>query len=296
MFINEFVMKRYIAFVFFVVATLHIVNGQTYKDYDHELFHFRYPDSYKSEPIKSSPGMILKMASGDNFLSVSIRETGWDESISIWDDRIFERLSNNHSGSDRIVSMSKEMINLKDESRRCIKIMSNLRKQKQGVNIDIKILSYMMLHKGKLFIIGFTAPGKYTKASSTSYSEKIMRGFMFKSTNREVDFDSHLLDVVKKLNAQCPMQIDPCTTYLQVLLSGNTVMIKTLIEDVCDTLVDFDEFRNKMCENFSVALDKPFVQYLDRNGYSIMYMIYNENDRLKSKVKISGQDILNYYH
>lgn len=153
----------------------------------------------------------------------------------------------------------------------------------------------MMLHKGKLFIIGFTAPGKYTKASSTSYPEKIMKGFMFKSADREVDFDKYLIEVVKKLNAQCPMQIDPCTTYLQVLLSGSTVMIKTLVEDACDTLVDFDEFKNKMCENFSVALDKSFVQYLDRNGYSVMYLIYNENDRLKKKVNITARDILSFY-
>lgn len=288
-------MKRYLSSIFFLVATFLFANGQTYKDYDHELFHFKYPASYKSEPIKSSPGMILKMASGDNFLSVSIRETGWNENISIWDDRIFERLTNNHSGSGRIVSISKEMINLKNETRRCIKIMSNLQKQKQGVNIGIKILSYMMLHKGKLFIIGFTAPGKYTKASSTSYPEKIMKGFMFKSADREVDFDKYLIEVVKKLNAQCPMQIDPCTTYLQVLLSGSTVMIKTLVEDACDTLVDFDEFKNKMCENFSVALDKSFVQYLDRNGYSVMYLIYNENDRLKKKVNITARDILSFY-
>jgi hypothetical protein len=91
------------------------------------------------------------------------------------------------------------------------------------------------------------------------------------------------------------MQIDDCTTHLHVLLSGKTVMIKTLVEDFCDDLVNYDEFKKKMCQNFSVALEKPFVQYLDSNGYSVIYMIYNENDRLKKKISITGRDILNYY-
>jgi len=98
------------------------------------------------------------------------------------------------------------------------------------------------------------------------------------------------------LNSQCPMQIDQCTTHMNVVLAGKTLMIKTMIDDSCENLVDYDEFKKKMCENFSVALEKPFVQYLDRNGYTMTYMIYNEYDRFKKKITISGREILNYYH
>ena len=58
---------------------------------------------------------------------------------------------------------------------------------------------------------------------------------------------------------------------------------------------DYDEFKKIMCENISIAIEKEFVQYLDKNGYTVVYMIYNEYDRLKKKVTITGQDILKYY-
>lgn len=83
---------------------------------------------------------------------------------------------------------------------------------------------------------------------------------------------------------------------MSVVIAGKTLMIKTKIDDSCENIVDCEEFKRKMCENFSVAFEKPFVQYLDRNGYTMMYMIYNEYERLKKKVIISRHDILKYYH
>lgn len=291
----QYVMNRILLTIcIFIVSSL-MVNGQSNKTFEDELFTFEYPASFKPNVIKNSPGMKLKLVSSSYGLSISYMETGWDEIISIWDDRISEQFNKNYSGRGHIVNMEKVTIQTKDEMYHCLKIMTNTQEQKQGTTFNLRNLSYMMLHKRNLFIVSFISEGKYTKNSSTEYPEKIMKGFKFKSSSNEIDFDKYLINVIKKLNAQCPIQIDLCTTHVQVLLSGNTVIIKTVTEDACDALVDYDEFKRKMCENFSTALDKPFIQYLDRKGYTIMYMIYNEYDRLKKKVIISGQDILYYY-
>lgn len=288
--------KAFITIYIFIVSSLPI-NGQSKKTFEDELFTFDYPVSFKPDAIKNAPGMKLKLLSDSYGLSISYVETGWDENISIWDDRISDRIYKNYSGNGHIVSTAKVTIQTKGGACRCLKLMTNTQKQKQGVTYNLRNLSYLMLHKGKLFIVGFISDGKYTKNSSTEYPEKIMRGFQFKGKEKtEKDFDKYLLDTTKQLNSQCPIRIDQCTTHMSVLLSGKTVMIKTIIDDSCKGLVDYDEFKSKMCENYSVALDKPFVQYLDKNGYTMMYMIYNEYDKLKKKVTISGNDILKYYH
>ena len=153
-----------------------------------------------------------------------------------------------------------------------------------------------MINGGYLFTFAFMSEGKYTKDSPTSYPDKVMKGLKFKELKKNTsDFDNYLIEVVKKMNKQCPMEVDACTTYKQVLLSGNSIMIKTLIPDECNMFVDYNEFKNKMCENFRISLEKGFVQYLEKKGYSVVYMIYNENDRLKNKVTITGSDILRYY-
>ena len=97
------------------------------------------------------------------------------------------------------------------------------------------------------------------------------------------------------MNSQFPMQVDDCTTYLQMILSGKTIILKTLVEDDCDDLIDYDEFKSKACKNYSVALEKDFVEYLDKKGFSIVYMIYNADDLLKKKIPITAKDILEDY-
>ena len=293
---EDFMLRLFFAIWFMFVPFL-VIYGQGNKTFEDELFTFNYPATFKPDQIKNSPGMKLKLISESYGLSVSYVDTGWDESVSVWDDRISERLYNNYSGNHQIVSTSKETIKIKGGERRCLKLMTNSQKFKQGVTYNLRHLSYMMLYKGKLFIVGFISNGKYTKTSSTAYPEKILKGFQFNGREKqEVDFDKYLLNLTKQLNSQCPMRIDQCTTHMNVVLAGKTLMIKTMIDDSCENLVDYDEFKKKMCENFSVALEKPFVQYLDRNGYTMTYMIYNEYDRLKKKITISGREILNYYH
>lgn len=289
-------MKKSILFILFVCLS-DMLNAQTMKTFDCGLFSLDYPSSFKSVPIQNAPHMVLKLESDNYILSASYWDKGLDKSISIWDDKIYELYKQNPVGDGTLISITKESIQTKGGARRCLKLKTNMHRQVQGANVYLKMVSYLMLQDGYLYTFAFVSEGKYTKDSPTTYPDRIMKGLRIKKSSQvnSADFESYLIEVIKKLNAQCPMKVDACTTHLLVLLSGKTIMIKTLIEDSCDNLVDYEEFKRKMCGNFSASLDKAFVQYLNDNNYSLVYMIYNENDRLKKKITISGSDILNFY-
>ncbi len=274
-----------------------MVNAQSYNTYEDEYILFNYPSSFKPNPIKNSSGMKIKLISDTYGLSISYIDVNCSESTSIWDDRFSEALFNNYSRNGYIVRKEKVTIHTLDGTHQSLKLMTNSQKIKQGVTFNLRNLTYMFLNHGKLFIIGFISDGKYTRNSSTEYPERILTGIQLKEKNNiEEHFYNYLLETTKQLNSQCPIRVDNCTTHLSVLLTGKSIMIKTVVYDSCENLVDYNDFKSRMCENFSVSLEKSFVEYLDNNGYSMTFMIYNEHDRLKKKVTISGFDILKYYH
>ena len=289
-------MKKYTLY-FFLVFMCNYINAQSVKTFDCGLFSFEYPTSFKSIPIQSAPHMVLKLESANYIFSASYWDKGLAPDVSIWDDEIYYHYKQNPFDDGTLVGITKESIQTKGGVKRCLKLKSNMYRRVQGKDVNLKMVTYLMLQNGYLFVFAFVSEGKYTKDSQTAYPDKIMKGLRLKKPSQvnTTDFDSYLIEVVKKLNAQCPIKVDRCTTNQLVLLSGKTIMIKTLIEDSCNSLVDYDEFKKKMCENFSLSLDKAFVRYLDKNGYSLVYMIYNENDRFKKKVTITGRNILDYY-
>lgn len=289
-------MQRLFLICHLLLYSFLIVCSQEKETYDGDFFTFDYPSTFKSVTTNNSPTMVLKLASDSYYVSISIKEKNLDESLSIWDEKIVNLINKEYLGIGQLVSMTKEIIRIKEENCRCLKIMNNMPKPNQNAKDTIRLLTYLILHRGNLFALSFSSWGSYGKSSSTEYPEKIMKGLKIKGTViSKADIDKYMVDIIKKLNEQCPIQVDKCTTHSLILLSGSTIMIKSIVDDVCDKLVDYDVFKQKMCYNFSVLVDKSFVQYLDKHGYSVLYMIYNEHDILKKKVKITGRDILNYY-
>ena len=99
----------------------------------------------------------------------------------------------------------------------------------------------------------------------------------------------------KQMNAQCPIRADEITTFQQVLLSGKTMMIKTqILNDYIDE-IDFDVFKRLKCENYSKLLDKKFVEFIKDSGYTIQYVVFDEQGKAITKVDLFGEDILEYY-
>lgn len=287
-------MQKILIFIFVIVIYPFSLYGQK-RIYENDLVKFEYPNSFKSTPIKSSTNMILRLSSDECYISVSIKEKGLDSNIDIWDDRITDLLYQEYSEKGTIADITKEDLQLKGEKRHCLKVLINMPRRNQSSKAA-RVLIYAMLHKGNLFTFGFSSWGSYTKSSNTAYPDNIMKGVIFKDTYKsELDIEKHMIDIIKKMNAQCPIHVDQCTTHLLILLSGKTIMIKSLVEDACDEKVDYIQYKQKMCDNLSVLVDKPFIQYLDRNGYSLLYMIHNEHDKLKKKVAITPRDILKCY-
>ena len=71
-------------------------------------------------------------------------------------------------------------------------------------------------------------------------------------------------------------------------------MIKTLVRGDSKAL-NHEEFKHNICKNLTVMVDKSFVQELDKSGYSLVYMIFNEQENLINKINISCDEILRYY-
>ena len=269
------------------------------KSFECEYFSFEYPQSFKQIPINNAPNMLLKLQSDDYYFSASYINTGISGDLDLWNDEVFEYYSEKLKGSGVIINKAKETLETKSGNYRCMKIMTNLNKRNQGKDVNLRMLSYVMIFNGDLFIFSFMSNGQYIKTSPTTYPQNVMKGIKFKSSLSsnfdDSNFKDYLIDVVKSLNAQCPIEADECTTFLQAILSGRTIIIKTRIYSYCKDFIDYTEFKNKLSKNYSVALEKPFVEYLDNYGYSILYMVYDESDNLMNKVSITAKDILYYY-
>ena len=283
-----------IAATFIYVSCQQVQVQNQVQNFDCGLFSLEYPSSFHSIPIQNSPHMVLKLENDSCIFSASYWEAQIPRHISAWDDGLIEEYKDFFANDGILAEMTKETIQTMGGPRRCLKIKTNMTEGTQGMSLDLKMVSYLVIDKGYLYLFAFISPGKYIKGSETNYPDKIMMGLNFKSPDiLDFDFDEYMLEAVKKLNAQCPIKVDTCTTHLNFFLAGNTIMIKTLIDDSFDKLVDYDEFKRKVCENYYLSLDELFVEFLDEKGYSIVYMIYNENDRFKKKIKITCKDIMN---
>lgn len=105
-----------------------------------------------------------------------------------------------------------------------------------------------------------------------------------------------LISNAKMMNKQCPVQVDECTIFKQVVVSGNIMFVKTTIKDGYVDFVDFDMFKEKMSRNYSKLLEKDFVKFIKKYGFSIKYVVYDEDDKLITTIDITGADILKYYN
>lgn len=105
-------------------------------------------------------------------------------------------------------------------------------------------------------------------------------------------FHESFIENAKTMNKQCPVQVDEITTIAEAIASGKTLMIKTIIKDDFIEQVDFNEFKKKMTQNFASSLEEDFIKYMDDKGYSVKYMIYDEQDNLKTSIEIMGKNML----
>ena len=309
-------MKKALLILLFSTFTLSGCCSTT-KTFDCGLFSLEYPSIYSNNPIRESPHMVLKITSNDSYFSASYWNYDLDDSISIWDDNIYEsykeRYMNLPSDKDAVfVDISKVMVETKSDKIRCLKILFNCKMEISGQLVQCKCTHYITTFQGNLFVFGYASEGKYKKGDSTLEIEKLLHGLKFKNvpqitkrnngssktiesnTNSKEHFEKKLLETIKTLNAQCPIRTDECSTLTQVLLSGNSIMYKVIVDDDCVDYIDIDEFKDAVCYNESKAVGKQFAELMIRYSYLLKYALFDTSNILIDVVLISGYDILKY--
>lgn len=289
-------MKKLFITLFFFVAT--ICFAQKMKSFNCDIFSFSYPSSFENLPTSKSSTAFQIIGEGAVFLA-SYWDYDIDDNVSIWDDSIREYAELFETNDYTLVETEKATVLTKSGKRRCLKLKYNVNLYSDGKRIKTKAIIYMMIHQGYFFVFQYLSDG--SKPFPTAAADHFMGGLLFKNIKKDSDnktlneknFDSYLSASIKKLNDQLPIEIDECTTHLKVFLIGNTITFKTLVPSDCLNLVDFDLFKETMIENFHVALPKAFFEFLDKKGYSLSYLIYDENDRLRKIIRISNKEILN---
>ena len=261
--------------------------------------------------------MVLKITSNDSYFSASYWNYDIDDNISIWDDNIYESYKKQYMNmpSDKnavLVDISKVIVETKSEKIRCLKTLFNCKMDFSGQLVQCKCIHYITIFQGNLFVFGYASEGKYKKGDSTHEADKLLRGLKFKdmprntsqktvsskasvsNTNDKEHFENRLLETAKKLNAQCPIRTDECSTVTQVLLSGDLIMYKVIIDDDCVDYIDIDEFKNVVCYNESKAVGKTFAELMVKYSCLLKYALFDTSNKLIDIVTISGYDILKY--
>lgn len=271
----------------FVVCTL---GAQTTKTYDCEWFTLEYSSSYKLNPnIKGHA--LVRMETPKEMLAVSLADLGFNQVADIWDDEFINRYKQNSTTEKgHTVSLTKVSLETKNGSIRALKKLANIKKG----TLSMKVLSYVLLHENNLLIFTFASEGMYKADERTPMPEKFMKGLAlkYKTSATQDEFKNKMIESIKTLNAQCPIQVDECTSYQQVLLAGKTITIKTVVPSDCYDFLDFDVFKQRLTENFSMALERSFILYLKKEGFGLAYMIYDENDKFKKRIAITADDML----
>ncbi len=270
--------------------------AQSTKTFDCADFSFEYPESFSSAKIRDTTRIVLKLQSKYYELIVSCVESGWPKDKNIWDNDVRERFITNYSGNGKIVSITKETVQIKDDTARCLKIMLNCRKQIDNSELLLKGVIYLFFNNGNLCMFTFESQGKYSKGSPTTYPDKIMKGLKLKKNSFTGNDVSSLKRMIfESINKAYPIHVDKCLTILQVSFSENTITYKIQMDNSCEGHVDFGAFKEEMVYYFTIVLEKSFFQNLDKNECSIAYLIYNENDQLIKTITLNPKEILTYY-
>ncbi|MBP3828245.1 MAG: hypothetical protein ILA07_09440 [Prevotella sp.] len=289
-------MKKIFLLFFFLFLSFS-AKSQNYKTFENEYLSFEYPSSFKQEK-DDDPNILLSLEEINKvgyFLIVKY-EANFGPNKSVWDEDIVNSLLESNEDEIRL-SITKETIKTRGGMRRCLKVKS------RSVNsaFNFSVISYIMIHEGNLYNCTYTSSDIIKVNSSTTYSDNLMKGLMFKTKrvkptmqkNNKID---NFNDYIMNLNKQMPIQVDEATRHDAVILVGKTLTIKTTINDEYYNITDFNLFKRNMCKNFAATLEKPFVEYMKKKEYTISYIIFNESGLIKKKINITPSEILYYYN
>ena len=289
-------MKRFLSIVFLVfICVSNFVHAQ--KIFDCDVLSFTYPSSFNIATINNAPNMLLKLESNEYFFSISSWDYNVDESIDIWDDRIYERYKNFCPDGAKLVSIDKIIVDTKSGKKHSLRLKTNAQKN----NFKLKTVFYLMLNKGRLFTFTFMSEGVYSKQSSTDYTDNLLKGLYFKCKNQQIDTTiiknktvKTYIDFCKTINRQTPIYVDEYTT-LNSMTFVNYQLIATYKVNIDFSSVsneDRNEILGEVKDSMKVTIKSMFMRSSDQfNQKSLI----NEMKSLGLKFKANYYDINNQF-
>lgn len=270
--------------------------GSANMNYDNDVLSFTYPVTYKSVSIQDAPHMLLKLESERKNFSISCWDYGYDEDVSIWDDFFYKRYKAMQTEDRRIVDVSKGEVNIKNGSIRCLRAITEHKEIVNGQVAQVKTLQVLLIYEGRLFICQLTNEIDVSDNKLIKESDDLMVKLELKSClPSQQELNDYLKKIVDELNTQCPIKWDECSSLKRAIFIDTTVTFYVEVDGRCEKLLDVAEFKRRLAQNLSLALEKSFVKYMDQNNYTFAYLVYNKNGELIHKISVTSGDVLNYY-
>ena len=135
--------------------------AQNTKTFYGKVFTMVYPSTYNVGKIENAPHMLLKLISNKALCSISKWNNGYAESFS-------------NPGTNTI-KIIKGTMKLKNGQMKCIRIFANSLDSSNS-----KILTYIFVYKGDLFVCSNFSLGKYNINSTSTNEDKIWTGLYLK--------------------------------------------------------------------------------------------------------------------
>lgn len=151
-----------------------IAQTKDMKVFDSELFYIQYPNSYQTKAINNAPHMLVKLSNNGTLFTISVWDHEIDDRADIWDDPFVDHYSSVCYGN--LYSIDRDYIKLKNMTKRCLKIKSNYTER----SVTGKLLTYIFIDKGYLYVICHTSKGHFNNSSDTKEMDALAQGITIK--------------------------------------------------------------------------------------------------------------------
>lgn len=164
--------KIFIAFLA-IILSLKLL-AQENKTFDSEHLSFSYPSKYKTISIENAPHMLLKLESNNELFSISEGRLEFN-ATDVWDDKFYE-IYKKSLAQQECISLEKVSIRIQSGIKHFLKSKIN------HTSNGLKMLTYISIHDGYMYVFGHLSSGAYDKYAPTKEVDDLIKGVYFKDS------------------------------------------------------------------------------------------------------------------
>lgn len=275
-------------------------NAQSMKKADNGLFSFTYPARFKNAPIINAPHALFKIEDKEYQIIASAWDKGYEPGTDICSDYFYNIVGNMPIPNGKVLCVNRKLLQTEGGKVKCLRAVSELnqRLSTSGEIYRTTMISYLFIKDKYLCTFTFLPLSNF-HSKDTLVCDKLMTGLEVKSSNYQMEtedeFENGIIEQINIINKQLPIKVDECTTYTNLLLVGKTIIVKGVINNSCEGLIDFELFKERMILNYTRMLPLSFFKHIEKYGYTMCYQIYNENQLLLRLIEISPREIIGQY-